>query len=251
MNRLSQLLRVNDKTLILLICLVLLPFVSANAQMFSVRSAKTIESVPSIGVYLGYQPADFYYKPSGSGTNNTTRFDFKDPIYRLQLELSGIDIYIGNGWNLGPDNGLNFFNIGAHIQGYLRAYQTPHFTLQFPVRLQTDYIQVQSKRTANASDMQESSGTIGTGPMISLRLGNMVRFTSNMLLNYGFSVQSMGTTSGTIYELTNSNRLYFDNVYNNIGLSLGFDYNFKRYNMSGISYDYAFKGYSILFGITF
>ena len=76
-------------------------------------------------------------------------------------------------------------------------------------------------------------------------------FTSNVLLNYGFSVRTMGTSSGSIYELANVNRLYFDNVFNTVGLSLGFDYNFKRYNMSGIADDYAFRGYSILLGLTF
>ncbi len=219
--------------------------------MFSVRSSNSVKPLPSIGVYLGYQPANFYYKPNGSGTGPVTRFDFNDPIYRLQLELSGIDIYLAMAGISDQIKHLNYFNIGAHIQGYLRALRTPHFTLQFPVRLQTDYIQVQSKRAVNSSNMQESSGTIGTGPMISLRLGNMVRFTSNALLNYGFSVRTMGTSSGTIYELANVNRFYFDNVFNNIGLSLGFDYNFKRYNMSGISNDYAFRGYSILLGLTF
>lgn len=251
MNRLKKYFCDNLKFILLIVFLFLFPFFSAKAQMFSVRSPDNNKSIPSVNIYLGYQPAKFYFKPNGSGTNPLVKYGFTGPIYRLQLELSSIDLYIANGWNLGNSNSLNYFNIGAHVQGYLRVLHTTHFMLQFPVRLQTDYIQVQSKQTTNIENMQESAGTIGIGPMILLRLGDLARFSSSMMLNYGFSVRSMGTSSGTLYDLVNSNRLYFDNLFNNIGLSLGFDYNFRRYNMSGIQYDYALRGYSFLIGVTF
>lgn len=251
MNRLKKYFCCDFKVALLLIPFFLFPFYTAKAQMFSVRSQGHYRSTPSVNIYLGYQPAKFYYKPSGSGTKGLVDYGFTGPIYRLQLELSSIDLYVANGWSLGSKKSLNYFNIGAHIQGYLRAIHTPIFSLQFPVRLQTDYIQVQSKQSTSNDNMQESAGTIGVGPMITLRLGNLARFSSNVLLNYGFSVRSMGTSSGTLYDLINSNRFYFDNLFSNVGLSVGFDYDFRRYNMSGIQYDYAFRGYSFLIGVSF
>lgn len=237
---------------LLLLFLVATPFYSAKAQMFSVRSAEQNYSLPNVGVYLGVEPAQFRYKPKGSGINTYTRYDFKGPIYRVQLELPNINIHFGTGWNLGPQNLMNYLTLGANIGGSIRFFHSRVISILLPLRLTTDYTQIQTKKALSPnSEFQESIGTIGGGPMIDLRLARRVRFSTNVLLNYGFSVRSMGTTAGSVYNLISRSRIYFDDLFNDMGLSLGFDYNFRDYNASGVRYDYALRGYSILLGVTF
>jgi len=225
---------------------------AANAQMFSVKSEPSVSRPPSTGAYFGLEPAKFMYKPSSNDNNPYTRYTFSDPLYQLRLELPGIDIYLSSGWNLGNSNYLNFFNIGAQIQRVYPFFKSRHFIVGAPIRIQTDYLQVNSQRANNnADDFQQSSGTLGSGPAVLVRLGKGIRFTTVATINYGFSVRSLGATSGSLYIINSQNRLYFDHLINDVGLSIGYDYDFSRYNLTGVRYDYALRGNSIVIGITF
>lgn len=239
--------------LFLLAGFVFFTYKSAEAQMFSVKSANKISQPPSTAFFVGFEPAKFIYKPSTSGEINPyTKYGFSDPLYEARLELPGIDIYAGSGWNLGNGSYLNFFNIGAQIQRVYTLIHTKHFGFGGPIRVQTDYLQVvNQKAQSNADDFQQSSGTIGTGPAIMVRIGKKIRFITMNTINYGFSVRSLGATSGSLYVIRSQNRLYFDDVFNDIGLSVGYDYDYSRYNLTGVRYDYALKGNSFVIGVTF
>jgi len=225
---------------------------NADAQMFSVKSEPRTYRPPTIGGYIGIEPAHFKYKPSSDALNNNIGYSFNDPLYRIRLELQNIDIYFGAGWNLGPQNLLNYYEIGAQLQNVYALFRSRHFVFGVPVRIETNYTQVQSQKSQIGSDtFQQSSGTVGSGPAVMLRAKSDIRLTSILTVNYGFSVRSLGTSSGSLYALINQNRLYFDHVFNQVGLSLGYDYEFSRYDLTGVRYDYAMKGSTIVIGITF
>jgi hypothetical protein len=226
---------------------------NAAAQMFSVESGTRSYRPPTVGGYIGIEPAHFKYKPSSDVVNNNNiGYSFNDPLYRVRLELQNIDIYFGAGWNLGSQNLLNYYEIGAQLQNVYALFRSRHFIFGVPIRIETNYTQVQSQKSQIGSDtFEQSSGTVGSGPAVMLRAKKDIRLTSTLTVNYGFSVRSLGTSSGSLYALINQNRLYFDHVFNQVGLSLGYDYEFSRYDLTGVRYDYALKGSTIVIGVTF
>ncbi len=68
---------------------------------------------------------------------------------------------------------------------------------------------------------------------------------------YGFSFATGGSVGGSIGTVTAHGKLYFDRLFNDKGLSIGYKYDFRSYDIEDDIYDYDLKGHSFEIGITF
>ena len=67
---------------------------------------------------------------------------------------------------------------------------------------------------------------------------------------YTYSVRQ-NNGGGTVFGVKGNLRLYYDHLFGAAGLSLGYHYNFRRYNVNGQALDYNAIENSFLIGVTF
>ena len=228
-------------------------FTSVKAQMFSVKSLPQRYGPPMASAFVSVVPTNFQYRPSGSGSNpQPNAFDFNDPLYRLGLDLSGLEINATGGWGLGPQNNLNYFGLEIGFNSKYPLLRTHPFVLSLPLTIKIGYTRVNDTRSSNISnDFRQNNATIGSGLHADFTLPHRIRISLEGTANYGFSTRSLGQSSGSAWILESRNRVYFDRVFGQIGFVAGLDYRYTRFNGSGIEFDYIQKTLAFILGITF
>jgi len=251
--------RYNNQNKFSTIAVVVLLFIlfggasGAYAQMFSVKSLPSKYSPPLATIYLGVVPTDFHYKPSESGIDPQAGvFNFNDPVYRLGIDLAGLELAGTAGWNLGAQNNLNYFAFGIGFNSKYPVFRSQPFTLSLPLALKLEYTRVDDKKSGNiTNDFRQNIGTIGSGLNGGFMLPHHIRISLEGTASYGFSTRSLGQSSGSAWIIENRDRIYFDRVMGQIGIVAGFDYRFTRFNSSGIQFDYGENNTAFILGITF
>ncbi|MEX2633282.1 MAG: hypothetical protein WD267_04560 [Balneolales bacterium] len=225
-------------------------FGTAEAQMFSVQAEESGRmDIPANNVILGYEPTTFTFRHSDNDAYSD--YSFTDPVYRVRLELEGFQAYAGVGYNLGINGDINYLNAGAKLEGEFRFAGNQSYFLGIPLILSTDYLQIGSRdETARASEFRQSAAMVGIGLSFGARY-NRYRVESRIVPMYGFSVTSFGATGGSRSSITTQNRLYIDRLFNQIGITAGYDYRTSRYSLDDDRFDYDLTSHSIVLGLTF
>ncbi|MDR8393787.1 hypothetical protein NC796_21720 [Aliifodinibius sp. S!AR15-10] len=225
-----------------------------QAQMFSVEEEERMENralMPSTGVYIGLEPVEFTYQGDFSGLDSGI-YQFDGPLMRLRFETFGFEAFIGVGGRLTGIDNIGYFDAGAKAVRGIRVVSTPRFQFQIPLQIKSSITTV-SNNESIGGDTQFRQGTLefGGGGQMSARLGERVRFTVATIPNYGFSFASGGIFGGQIYELETKSRIYIDRVFGDMGMSVGWDYGFKRFDVEEEEFDYNLRSHSFIIGITF
>jgi hypothetical protein len=225
---------------------------AGRAQMFSVRSLPQQYTVPSSNIFFGVLPTRFHFKPSN--TNAVTdpgEFNFTDPVYQLGLDLAGLELSGKAGWNLGAARNLNFYELGMAFKARYPVLQSKPLLLSLPLVFHVRWTRVENKNAPSNTDFRQNTGTIGSGLNMEVRLPDQVRLLLEGTLHYGFSVRALGQSSGSAWSGEVRSRLFFDRLIEQLGLSLGVDYRYTRFNNGETRYDYGMKNLSFLVGVTF
>lgn len=242
------------KTIAALFIIVLFAGVDGvYAQMFSVKSLPPKYSHPLASAYISLIPTNFKYYPQGTGTSaQANEFNFNNPLYRLGVDLSGLDINVTGGWNLGPANNLNYFGLEIGFNSKYPVVRTRPFVLSIPLAIKIGYTRVNNKLSSNISnDFRQNNATVGTGLNANFNLAHRIRISLEGTANYGFSSRSLGLSSGSAWILENRDLIYFDRALGQIGFVAGLDYRYTRFNGSGTEFDYEEKKIGFILGITF
>lgn len=240
-------------TLFLLAFVYALPNQS-RAQMFSVEEDEPAQNrslMPSTGVYIGLEPVEFTYQGDETGPGDGI-YEFNGPLLRMRFETFGFEAYIGVGGRLTGIDDVGYFDAGAKAVRGIRLVRQPGFQFQIPLQIKSS-INTASNNESLAGDTQFRQGTLefGGGAQLRVRLSDKIHFTAGAIPNYGFSFATGGIFGGQIYELETKSRFYFDRVFGDVGISAGWDYGFKRFDVEENEFDYNFRSYSFLVGITF
>ncbi|MFH5886347.1 hypothetical protein ACG2F4_18720 [Halalkalibaculum sp. DA3122] len=250
--------RENRKYSVLLLFISLLMPLSiteeARAQMFSVEENEPVRErslIPPNAVYLGLEPVEFTYRGDVSNANSGA-YAFDGPLLRMRFETYGFEAYIGVGGRLTGIDDIGYFDAGAKAVRGLRLVRQPGFQFQIPLQIKSS-INTVTNNQGVAGDAQFRQGTLefGAGAQVNARLGQQVRISAAAIPNYGFSFATGGIFGGQIYELETKSRLYVDRVFGDVGITAGWDYGFKRFDVEENEFDYNLRSYSFIIGITF
>lgn len=221
----------------------------AKAQMFSVSSERPLDLLPRNSLYIGLESASFQFRGSDSPYNIS---NFNDAIYRLKAELPGFTFFLGYSNRIGDADSLSFLNAGVAITGRYGLLGRRALSFGVPLMLRTDFTQVALRlNDPEWEDFRQNSALIGLGFDTQYRINERIRIHVDAIPQYGFSVTSFGGTGGSILVLEGRARLYFDNLFDNFGLSLGYDWRFTRFDLQDERFNYDLGGHSFLVGITF
>lgn len=224
---------------------------SAQAQMFSVEEESRGFELPSISVYLGMEMADFDYTGL-PGSLGAFQYEFSGPLLRLLIETPNINLYLGSGGTYTGLEGASYFQAGIKGRYLLRLVNGNIVRLRVPFQLQSDITTVTNTEALSVNaQFQQGAMLFGTGINMEVRPVNGFRFEINAAPGAGISFSSGGTFAGNMGSFEAGLRTYFDNLFDTFGITAGYEYRNRAYDVDRERYDYDLMGHSILIGVTF
>lgn len=238
----------------LLTALSLLIFGQAQAQMFSVEEDESVRNraIPLNNISIGLEPTQFDYKGPVAGGPNSGLFGFDGSLIRLKYETFGFEAFLGVGGRLTGIDDIAYFDAGVKAGRGIRIIAQRNIRFQIPLQLKSSLTTVTNDQVIGAgSQFRQGTLTVGGGGELSVRFSDNIRFSAGAIPSYGFSFATGGTFGGQIFELETTSRIYYDSLFGDVGISVGWDYGFKRFDIEENVYDYNFRSHSFLIGITF
>lgn len=222
-----------------------------TAQMFSVGDNTDRVARPTMnGLMIGVAPTSFSFQ--GASNTGVLRLDYEDIVLRAVLETPTLNIYSSYGVNLGDNDDVTAFNLGAAVQSRVPLNRNPRTLAYLPIRLVTDWRTARNTRLGTSNDeFQQSSVMAGAGFGTIIRTGSKSSLDLSANGNYGYAVRSFGADGGQTFQLEGKARFIVNNLTSSLGLSFGYDYSFQEYYIGGDQFDYRLSGHSFFVGIRF
>lgn len=216
--------------------------------MFSVGSEPGRVDIPSTAIYLGLEPADFEYTGPPA---NERRYEFNGSLLRLRLETSGLKFFLATGGSLTGIDDVSYFDAGIQARYGITLFRQKGLTVQIPLQIVSGITSVSNNQNlASSSQFRQGSLVVGPGAFVGARPSDRIRLQAGFIPHYGFSFATGGTFGGSLAKLDGKFRLFFDRLFGDTGLSLGYNYKFDRFDVDENEFDYDFQSHSILVGIT-
>ncbi|WP_340103930.1 hypothetical protein [Rhodohalobacter sp. 8-1] len=236
-------------TILFLLLLMFIP-IASHAQMFSVgesedRQPTRIQSYSTFGA--GIEFADFNF--TGSNVPLADQAAFDGSIFRIRFENPGLDISAGFGGSLTGIDDYSYANVSALLYNDFPLIRSQQFILALPLQIGTDLMSVQIDRSSN--NFQQSSFTIGTGASLRYQINPRVGVSLRATPNIGFSFSQGNLFGGRLFRGTTAARFYFNEVFGSAALVVGYDFDYRDYNIEGTQNDYEFLSHAITVGLAF
>jgi hypothetical protein len=233
----------------LIITIVMIIPLSAEAQMFSVKNTHhRTNEIPHFHIYAGAGPAHFDYRPN----DNKGIHAFHGQAFQLVLEAYNFKIYLSKG--LGLDQ-VSFFETGIQGGYKLPVYHSTNVHFGVPVQLQLGLTTVTNdEQISNINTRQFREGNLSAriGADLTTRLTPLLRLNAGIIPSFGLVYSaSRNTGGGSVFGAEGDARLYFDHLFGSVGLSLGYGYRFRRFDIKGNDLDYNAIEHKFLIGVTF
>jgi hypothetical protein len=223
-----------------------------QAQMFSVDS-KSGQQVNSFtqSIYATGTIIDFRYTGSDDA-QFAEKYDFAGSAIGLRYEIQGLDLYLNVGGGLTGLDEHSYVNVGAQLYQPFRIVSANSFRLYIPLMLHSDFTRVVSEQQQSGGDQfQQSMLAPGGGLMYGVSFSDRVQYTGVALTEYGFSFSAGNTFTGQVFGLQGQQRINIADVFGSVGLSLGYDFQFRRYNVEIDRYDYNQWSHHVYLGVNF
>lgn len=224
---------------------------AVNAQMFSVgdaeeRAPENLKNYTIFGIAL--ETADFTF--TGEGLEDRNRADFNSNIIRFRLINPGLNITVGIGGKFTGMDNTSYFNAGALLYNDLPIIvNRPRIRVGLPIQISTDMKQVQSN--SGDREFQQSSFLFGTGTFAQIKMGSRVDFSIKATPNYGFSFSQGSLFGGSLFRIMGNTRFDIAEVFGQNALSIGYDYDYRVYDIEGNLDDYNYSSHSLTIGLGF
>lgn len=236
-------------------CMLWLAPSMVRAQMFSVGGQGPRFNTPQNELYLGVEPLDVTYH--GGKLNNPQQtgglFSFNGSILRLGYRSGGLDLFLGSGGEITGIKNVSYFDIGGNIDIGLMLQHSKTFLVQIPIRIASRYTNMTNDQQISSRYNRFKFGSLtgGAGLRVMARASHDIRIEVLGVPSYGASFASGGFFGGSVSSVAAEGRLYFDHLFGNMGLSLGYKYDYRNYDVDEDVYDYKMSGNNIEVGLTF
>lgn len=238
------------KQLVLILLLIISVPTISLAQMFSVNddeeSADRITEPTNI-ISIGLTPATFNF--TGENVNENDRLDFNDMLLTIQFKTQGLDLSTSFGGSLTGMKDQSYVNFSARIYNNFPLKKGQKFRLSLPIQLTTDLTQV--SRDISSADFRQSSLVIGSGLASTVRPADRISLQLKATPNYGFSFSQGSVFGGSLFRFDGVANILIHNVFGDRSLAIGYNFDFKNYDIDGDINDYEYSAHTITIGIGF
>ena len=226
---------------------------AVQAQMFSVEDESNSEFFrPSSEAYIGFEPTSVTYEGAESA-EDAGLYEYDAPVLRIGYSGRTVNFFMGAGGSVTGSDDVAYFDVGGNINYQLPLYVSSQFILAVPVRISSRFTNITTEQTAiTLNRFRFGSLLAGAGLKANIRTQSSIRVQLGAVPSYGFTFASGGFFGGGLGTLAVNGRLFFDQLLSNdMGLSVGYKYDFRKYNIDEERFDYRIQGHSIQVGITF
>lgn len=221
-----------------------------QAQMFTVggaeeRQARHIGAYTTLGA--GWEMGDFDF--TGNDLPDQDRADFENSILRFRFETPGLHITAGLGGSITGMDERSYTNVNAKLFNYFPLVFSPEFMLSIPVQITTDLKSVQINQSNQS--FQQNSLVVGTGFNIKYRIHRRLDFSGGVTPNIGFSFSQGALFGGRLFTTTADTRFYLNDLIGSNSLMIGYNLDYRDYEIEGDQNDYRYFSHSFSIGIAF
>lgn len=250
-----------EKRYKILVCLLSMLFIlitvstrQLQAQMFSVGEAGPRYGSPLSEVFVGIESMEASFRGSFSGDGTAGIFEYDGPVIIAGYNTVGLNLYLSAGGKITGIDDASYFHTGGNYDFGLNIYRSPKLNIKIPLRIASRYTNITSDRSLifpTVSRFQFGMIAAGGGLNGVWRPAKNVRIEVGAVPTYGFSFATGGFFGGSIGTVNAHGKLYIDRLFNDKGLSIGYKYDLRRYDIEDDIYDYDLKGHSVQIGVTF
>ena len=221
---------------------------SVSAQMFSVDEPPLQLGPPSAFFRVGFAPASFAYSGPSFVDEQPEELEFENGLLYLALESAGLSasLAVGNGL-LGMDD-QSFFNLDLSFLNRFMIVRRPNTFIGIPVQLKTALTSAStSQRDEN---FYQTSFGIGGGAYANFRIAERIFFSNQFIPGYGFSNSNGGFVAGRTFYMTGQSRINILGVIGRRALSIGYDFDFRSFDIDEDLFDYDLTMHVLTIGIS-
>ena len=224
-----------------------------RAQMFSVEEETDAElNRPHSEAYIGFEPTKITYEGS-EDAENAALYEYNAPVLRAGYSGQTLNLFMGVGGSITGSDDVAYFDVGGNINYRLPLYTSSKVMFAVPIRISSRLVNITTDQTASTLDrFRFGSLLAGAGLNANIRASSNIRVNLGAVPSYGFTFASGGFFGGGLGTVALNGRLFFDRLLSsNMGLSVGYKYDLRKYNIDDERFDYRMQGHSIQLGITF
>jgi hypothetical protein len=225
-----------------------------KAQMFSVGETGPRYGSPLSEIFVGIEAMEASFRGGLNGDEMAGIFEYDGPVLIAGYNTAGLNLYLSAGGKITGIDDASYFHTGGNYDFGLNLYRSSRLKVKIPIRIASRYTNITSDRSLIFPAVSRFQfGMIAAGGGINgvWRPAKNVRIEVGAVPTYGFSFASGGFFGGSIGTVNAHGKLYFDRLFDDKGLSFGYKYDLRRYDIEDDIYDYDLKGHSIQIGITF
>ncbi len=225
-----------------------------QAQMFSVGETGPRYSRPLSEVFVGIESMEASFRGDSNGEGMEGIFEYDGPVIIAGYNTVGLNLYLSVGGKITGIDDASYFHTGGNYDFGLNVYRSSKVNIKIPLRIASRYTNITSDRSLifpTVSRFQFGMLAAGGGINGVWRPAKNVRIELGAVPTYGFSFATGGFFGGSIGTVNAHGKLYIDRLFGDKGLSIGYKYDLRRYDIEDDIYDYDLKGHSVQIGVTF
>jgi hypothetical protein len=219
-----------------------------SAQMFSVGNTEQRPSVATSFLRFGWAPTDFNYTGNITGPGNLQGLEFNHGAFYLNFESPGFSIGMSLGNKLiGLDN-IGYVDINLTLSNQFALIRSPRFFAGVPVQLYSSLTNINNDR--EEENFNQANFALGGGAFFLARLSRKISFYNEFTPGYGFSSSNGGFVGGYMFYMRGKSRLNIQDVFGGYALSIGYNFNFRSFDVEQELYDFDLTAHTISIGIS-
>lgn len=221
----------------------------AIAQMFSVESKQPsrIKRSSHLNVGMGLTQFDHF----GDSTY-VPGYDFNASSIYASYETASFAFHGALAGEYTGADSTRYMNFGFELNQMIPFNQSRKYRIGLPLQLSTDYTTVRNNNYVGAADQfQQSTLKGGVGIKAIMRFTEGFILSSRALGKYGFSFSPGNTFIGSLAEVEWENRFVIANLFKDKGLVVGYDIQYRRFDIDVNRYDYDLLVNRFTLGIAF
>ncbi len=219
----------------------------AFAQMFSVGESSGPATISNSYLKIGLAPTAFDYDGE-SNDPGTSLLELENNAFFIGFESPGVELNLTLANQLSGLENKSFFDLNFTLSNRFYLINKRNVRAGIPLQLHSSITSVNNNQIEE--NFNQANFAIGGGGFLNIRIGEKLTFNNEATPGYGFSNSSGGFLGGSMYYLKTKSRLTFIGLIGGRSIGLGYDYNFRSFDIDDDFYDFDLTSHTITLAIS-
>lgn len=216
--------------------------------MFSVGESNRQVQASNSYLRLGLAPFTFDFQGNRLENPNSTTLELDNTAFYVAFETPGVILNLMLANKLTGLEDQSLFDLAFTLTNRFAFIRGRSVQAGVPIQLYSSITGVNSDRSNE--NFNQANFAVGAGAFIGFRFSNKIIFSNEFIPGYGFSNSNGGFIGGSMYYLRGKSRLNFINIFAGRSLSIGYDFNYRSFDIEDEIYDFDFTSHLITLGIS-